>query len=244
LFVVTRGRREFSQQEVELLTAIGAQIGVAVENARLYEQAQQVAVVQERQRLARELHDSVTQSLYSLTLLAAGWRRLARDSRLGSIEEPLAEIGEVAQQALKEMRLLVYELRPPALEEEGLLGVLHQRLGVVEKRAGVEARLVLEEVVELPAEMEEALYRIALEALNNALKHAAATSVTVRFRADDRRVELEVADNGRGFDPGTIGKSAGMGLTSMRERAEKLGGSLTIHSTPGEGTRVKVEVLL
>jgi signal transduction histidine kinase/ligand-binding sensor domain-containing protein len=244
LFAVTHGVREFSEREIELLASIGDQIGVAVENARLYEQAQQVAVVEERQRLARDLHDSVTQSLYSLTLLAAGWRRLARDGRLGSIEDPLAEIGEVAQQALKEMRLLVYELRPPVLEEEGLLGALHQRLGAVEKRAGVDVHLVVEQVVELPAAVKEALYRIALEALNNALKHAAATSVTVHFRADDERVELEVADNGRGFDPSTIGERRGMGLTSMRERAEKLDGSLTIHSTPGEGTWVKVEVLL
>ena len=105
---------------------------------------------------------------------------------------------EIAQQALKEMRLLVYELRPPALEKEGLLGALHQRLGAVEKRAGVETRLIAEEVIELPAPVEEALYRITQEALNNALKHARATLVTVHIRTNDERVELEVIDDGQG----------------------------------------------
>ncbi len=253
LFVVTRGRREFSQQEVELLTAIGAQIGVAVENARLYEQAQQVAVVEERQRLARELHDSVTQSLHSSTLMAEAGRRLASAGDLERTQHYLARLGEISQQALKEMRLLVYELRPPALREVGLVGALQQRLDAVERRAGVDARLVVVsgdpgggKEVELPAAVEETLYRIAQEALNNALKHGQPSSVTVTLRIEgplvDRRVEIEIVDDGSGFDAGAVDGAGGMGLVSMRERAEKIGGRLTVNSAPGEGTRVKVSV--
>ncbi len=234
--------RTFGDDELALLTGLAYQAAQAIENAQLRQQAELAAVMEERGRLARELHDSVTQSLYSLTLLAEGYQRSAKAGRLEHPEESLIELGDIAQQALKEMRLLVHQLRPLALEREGLLGALHQRLSAVEKRAGVEARLVAEDVVELPAPLEEALYRITLEALNNALKHATATSVTVYFRIDDGKVELEVVDNGWGFDPNAIDEQRGMGLASMRERAEKLGGTLVIQSAPGEGTAVKVSV--
>ena len=147
-------------------------------------------------------------------------------------------MGAIAQQALEEVRLMVHELRPPDLEEDGLLCTLYQQQGAVEERAGVEARLVADDVVELPAMVEEGLYRIAVEALNNALKHAHATSVTIRIRAMEGLMELEVADNGQGFDPTAIGASDGMGLDGTRERAEKPRGKLAVDSAPGEGTRV------
>jgi signal transduction histidine kinase len=184
----------------------------------------------------------VTQSLYSITLLAEGWKRLDRAGRLKDTEEPLTELGEIAQQALKEMRLMVHELQPPDLQEAGLLGALHQRLGAVEKRAGVAARLVADDLSDLPRPVEQGLYRIALEALNNALKHATATEVTVYVRQEERGVALEVVDNGRGFDVSQMEEHRGLGLDSMRERAEKLGGTLTFDSVPGEGTRVRVSV--
>jgi signal transduction histidine kinase len=242
LSVVGETGRQFKAEEVTLLASIADEVGVAVENARLYQQAEQLAVMKERERLARELHDSATQSLYSLTLMAEAGQRLARAGEVERAEGYLARLGEIGQQALKEMRLLVYQLRPLALQREGLVGALQQRLDAVEGRVGVEARLLTEGLVELPAPVEEGLYRIAQEALNNALKHAAATSVTVYIRAEGERVELEVVDDGLGFAPDTVGDRGGMGLTSMRERAEKLGGSLTVLSAPGEGTRVKVSV--
>jgi PAS domain S-box-containing protein len=234
--------RHFDDEELALLRGLANQASQAIENVRLRQQAQQAVVMAERHRLARELHDSVTQSLYSLTLLAEGWQRLARAGKLASIEDSLAELGEIAQQALKEMRLLVHELRPPDLERDGLLEALHQRLGAVEKRAGVEARLMADDVVELPSTAESELYRIAQEALNNALKHAGATSVVVRISTDSGRFELEVVDDGRGFDLETVAGQHGVGLVSMRERAEKLGGTLAVESHPGQGTKVKVSV--
>jgi ligand-binding sensor domain-containing protein/signal transduction histidine kinase len=253
LFVMTRGRREFSQQEVELLTSIGDQVGVAVENARLYEQVGQVAVVEERQRLARELHDSITQLLHSSALLAEAGQRLAGVGDLERTRNYLAQLSTISQQALKEMRLLVYELRPLALREVGLVGAVQQRLEAVERRAGMEARLVVdvdarpaEGELELPPAVEEELYRIAEEALNNALKHAEPTSIVVTIRAEgdppEQQVELEVVDDGRGFDPDATSEAGGLGLVSMAQRTDKLDGQLTIHSVPGEGTTVRVSV--
>jgi signal transduction histidine kinase len=148
----------------------------------------------------------------------------------------------VAQQALKEMRLLVYQLRPPALEHDGLIGALQHRLDAVEERAGVKARLLADKMLELPGPVEEALYHITQEALNNALKHASATSVLVQIRAPDHRVELEITDDGVGFEPEAVMGKGGLGLVSMRERAEQLGGELTLLSAVGKGTKVKVTV--
>ncbi|MBN1584718.1 MAG: sensor histidine kinase, partial [Anaerolineae bacterium] len=205
-------------------------------------QAEQLAVMRERQRLARELHDAVTQSLYSLVLVAEASRRLVGTGNLDRLAEALTRLGEIGQETLKEMRLLVYELRPLSLQGEGLVRVLQQRLEAVEKRAGIEAALTVEGVLALPAPVEESLFRIVQEALNNALKHAAAQSVAVHIRAGDEHVEMEVVDDGRGFDIEAVRDQGGIGLTSIRERMDILGGDLTILSAPGTGTRVKVSL--
>jgi predicted ATPase/signal transduction histidine kinase len=238
-------KRSFSQEEINLAVAFGDQAALAIENDRLRSLAKKAAVIEERGRLARELHDSVTQSLFSLTLLAEGWQRLFRSGKTENIADPLVELGGIAQQALKEMRLLVYELRPPTLEQEGLLGALHQRLNSVEKRAGVETHLVANDLFELPATIEEELYRIAQEALNNSLKHSGATSVTVSLSKDNGFVVLEVTDDGHGFELHSDAyQRGGIGLSSMRERAERLGGSLEVRSTIGKGTTVSVRILI
>jgi PAS domain S-box-containing protein len=242
LSVPSEKEQQFNAEEVALLASVADQVGVAVENARLRQQAERAAVIEERERLSRELHDSVSQSLYSLTLFAEAGENLIEAGDLEAAKHNLTRMGGTAQQALKEMRLLVYELRPLDLQREGLIGALHQRLSAVEGRVNIKARLVAEELVELPAPVEEELYRIAQEALNNALKHAAAASVTVYLRREGEQVVLEVVDDGTGFNPNAVSDSGGMGLVNMQERAEKLDGSLTILTTPGAGTRVKVSI--
>ncbi len=240
LSILGRSKNQFNEGEVALLTSIADQVGVAVENIRLQKQAQQAAVMRERARLARELHDAVTQSLYSLTLFAEAASELIESGNLGAVKHNLRRIGETALQALKEMRLLVYELRPSALERDGLVGALRERLNAVEGRVNVRARLITEDLIELPAPVEEGLYRIAQEALNNILKHAAASSVALYLRANGNRVELEVIDDGTGFDLAQAEKAGGMGLKNIRERARKIGGSVEINTGPGQGTKIIV----
>lgn len=242
LSVLGQEKQQFNIEEVALLISIADQVGVAVENARLRQRAERAAVIEERERLARELHDSVTQSLYSLTLFAEAGSEFVKSGNPDAIAHNFTRMGETAQQALKEMRLLVHQLRPLDLEQEGLAGALHRRLSAVEARVNVKGRLVAEELVDLPATVEEGLYRIAQEALNNALKHANATSVTVYLRVKEDMVELEVVDDGLGFNPDAAIDSGGIGMDSMRERARQLGATLTVASQPGHGTRVMVQV--
>jgi signal transduction histidine kinase len=146
------------------------------------------------------------------------------------------------------MRLLVYELRPLALRGVGLVGALQQRLDAVERRSGIEIQLSIDEDLEIPRNIEEELFRIATEALNNALKHANPTTVSVALRLDERNeipcIEISITDDGIGFDPYSNDDQGGLGLISMQERIEKLGGNLTINSAPGEGTQVKACVNL
>jgi signal transduction histidine kinase len=159
-------------------------------------------------------------------------------------DEQMARLSDTLQQALKQMRLLVHELRPPVLERRGLEGALRQRLDAVESRLGVEISLVAEGTLELPTSVEEGIYRIAQEALNNALRHAEATKVAVSIRAESGYVQLEVVDNGGGFEVDAAAGSGGIGLQSMRERAQSIGGSLEVWSQPGEGTCVTARVQL
>jgi nitrate/nitrite-specific signal transduction histidine kinase len=244
LSIIASAGQSFTAEERTLLAAIADQVAVTIENARLRAEAQQVAVLRERERLARDLHDSVTQSLYSLTLWIEAGQRSLRTRDLERIEEYLMRLGEGTRQAIRDMRLLVYELRPPVLEREGLVGALRERLDAVEKRSGIEAHLLVEGQVECSIGVEKELYHIAQEALNNVLKHAGSTKVTVRLHADDGRVELEITDDGSGFDRAAVADKGGMGLVNMRQRAEELGGSLSVISSPGEGTRVHVSVPL
>ena len=224
-----------------MLTSIADQIGVAVENARLYQQSRQLAVMEERQRLARDLHDSVTQSLYSLVLFAETGRRANYASETEAIDGYFAQLSTTAQNALKEMRLLVHELRPLTLEQDGLIQTLQKRLDTVERRAGVKAHLLADVLIELPLDIENELYHIIQEALNNALKHAAATSITVKIQSIASQVQVEIMDNGLGFDAEAVGLG-GIGLVSMRERAEKLGSVLQVVSGPNQGTTIGITI--
>jgi signal transduction histidine kinase len=227
-------RKKIQEQQAELLKTQEALRKIEKEKA----------ITEERNRLARELHDSVAQSLHSSILMAEAGQRLAGAGDTERAQGYLIRLGEISQQALREMRLLVYELRPLALSEVGLVGALQQRLDAVERRSGVDVQLSLEEDLELPERIEEELFRVAMEALNNALKHANPTRVTVTLFKDESRaipcIELAIKDDGVGFDPDSRDDEGGLGLISMGERIEQLGGELTILSVPGEGTQVKV----
>jgi PAS domain S-box-containing protein len=237
--------RSFTPEQIALLKAIGQQVGVAVENAHLYEQAEQAAALAERNRLARELHDSVTQSLYSVTLYAEAAARLLTAGQQTEATDYLRELRDTAQEALREMRLLIFELRPPALEKSGLMAALQARLEAVEGRGGILTEFQVEgaqEADRVPLAIQEELFQIAREALNNALKHAHALHVRVRVQSQQGGVCLQVRDDGVGFDPAQIRARGGLGLPGMKERAQKIGADLEVTSEPGKGTTVRVAV--
>ncbi|HEX2979173.1 MAG TPA: PAS domain S-box protein, partial [Anaerolineaceae bacterium] len=242
LSIFSKSANFINLEDIALLASAADQIGVTVENVRLRQQSEQVAVLRERERLARELHDSVTQSLYSLTLFSEVGHRMIHAGDTQQLDHVLSRLSETSLQALKEMRLLVYELRPSALEKDGLIGAIHKRLEAVEKRAGIHTVLLADDRLAFPFNVEEALYGITLEALNNSLKHARANSVTVEIQAIDGHVKLDVVDNGMGFDPKDVSRQGGFGLVTLRERTERLGGKLTIETLPGQGTRVSVVI--
>ncbi len=235
----------FDTSDVTVLESIVRQAAIAIENARLFEQAQQLAVIQERQRLARDLHDSVTQALYGVTLYAeATARQLSVDRPdLPRAVDHLQELQATAQEALREMRLLIYELRPSVLADVGLAAALQMRLESVETRSGLQVNYTVEnEPIQLPQRVESGLYRIAQEVLNNVLKHAAAQSITVSLCRAEEAVILEIMDDGAGFDMAAAREQGGLGLAGMQERAAEINGRLTIDSKPGQGTRVRIEV--
>ena len=157
------------------------------------------------------------------------------------VADHFKQLEEISLQALKEMRLLIHQLRPPILEEVGLVGALQQRLDAVEHRVNVETRLLTRGPIDrLPRAMEEQLFFIAQEALNNALRHARATAITVCLEVNEDHLNLTIQDDGPGFDPAAL--SPGMGLVTMQERAEAIGGQVQIISTPHQGTTIKVTV--
>jgi signal transduction histidine kinase len=230
------------EAEMSLLEGIGHVVGVAVENAQLYEQAQQLAIIKERNRLARDLHDSVTQALYGIVLYSEAATRTLASGQNGLAGGHLREIQSTAQESLREMRLLVFELRLPIIKEEGLASAVQARLEAVETRVGLGTKFSSDLEERLPANVEEELYRIAQEALNNTLRHAQASRVIVTLHRNDETVRLEITDDGVGFDPQTATLQGGFGLQSMQERAERLGGQMTVQSQAGTGTQISVEI--
>lgn len=233
----------FTDADTRIISHLADQAAIAIHTARLRHQAEQVRVMEERQRLARELHDSVTQALYSITMFTDATRRAIAGERRDQATEHLENLRSAAREAMLEMRLLIFELHPPALEDEGFVGALKTRLAAVESRAGLSTELQVEgRETPLPAPTEEALYRLAQEGLNNSIKHAAASRVTVRVRFLPEAVALIVADNGAGFDADRALTAGGMGLRGMRERVERLAGTLHISSSPGQGTTLAAEI--
>jgi PAS domain S-box-containing protein len=225
----------YSEHHAELATAMANYAAIAIENARLHEQSRSVAALEERQRLARELHDSVSQALYGIGLGARTARTLLeRDP--AKVVEPLNYVLQLAEAGLAEMRALIFELRPESLETEGLVAALEKQTAATRARYGIAVAADLPAEPELPLPAKEALYRIAQEAMHNTVKHARASRIELILVVRDG-VHLLVRDDGVGFDPD--GSFPGhLGLHSMRERIERLGGTLSIESARGSGTTV------
>jgi PAS domain S-box-containing protein len=240
LSLVGQDASQFGDEEIDLMVDVGRQIGSSIETAQLRKQKSHLMVMEERNRLARDLHDSVTQSLYSLVLFAEAGRRNLESGQIEKATTYLGRVNDTGQQALKEMRLFIHKIRPAILQEEGLEHALQQRLKAVEGRSGIEHHLVVDGKLDLPPSLEEALYHISQEALNNSLKHARAKEVRVRLVCDDQQVEMEISDDGRGFDVDAARHSDGVGLKSMSERVEEFNGTVTLESSPGLGTTVRV----
>ncbi|MBO2455873.1 GAF domain-containing sensor histidine kinase [Actinomadura barringtoniae] len=260
----------FTEADQDLLTLFAAHAAIAITNARLYEHNRELTVVAERNRLARELHDAVAQKLFSLRLTAKAAAALAERDPARTVAE-LEQVEVLAAEALAELRAVIFELRPADLAD-GLGASLRKHVEVLDRAYETAVRFAGDGAVALPEDQEAVLFRIAQEALYNALRHSGAAAVEVRLHADDERVVLEVADNGSGFDLSTNRSTAGngggsggggggaagnaggaaaaaaaasnggLGLASMRERARSVGGSLEIEATPGAGTLVRLEV--
>ena len=234
----------FVKDDIRIVSLFANQAAINIEHARLNQQAGQLAVMEERQRLAQELHDSVVQSLYSMALYADAARLSLASGKQDVTVNHLQELRETARSAMYDMRLLIFELHPPALEQDGLITALRVRLAAVEARSGVRAKLEVEGERRLPIDIEQELYRIAQEALNNIMKHAQAEHVTLKVQFDAKNVCLQIHDDGVGFDLRSVADGGGMGLHSFAARAARLGGQVTVDSQPGHGTTVTVHVAI
>jgi signal transduction histidine kinase len=236
------GASAFSEEDEKLIVLLAAHAAIAIENARLHERSRELSIVEERNRLARELHDSVTQQLFGVVLAAqAAGELLARGD--GAAAAEVERVQALARGAMEELRSVVFELRPASLEAEGLGQVLRKHVDVVRRVSGAPIELRIGAPPALGAAAAGQVFRIAQEALQNALRHAEAERIEVRLEDGGGRLLLTVADDGRGFDasaPAMRGRR--LGLTSMEERATELGGRLTVDARPGEGTTVRLEV--
>jgi signal transduction histidine kinase len=236
------GAAGFDDADEKVITVLAAHAAIAIENARLFEASRELSVIEERNRLARELHDAMTQNLFSLSLTAEAAGGLVRTDP-GRAEAEIDHVRRLARETQAELRSLIFELRPPRLEADGLVATVGKDLEVLGRAHGLKADLRVHGAPKLASTAEVELYRIVQEALNNAVRHARAESVAVDVDATDGTVTITVRDDGVGFDPAARAiRERRLGLTSMRERAESLGGTLTIESAPRSGTTVLVEV--
>jgi signal transduction histidine kinase len=236
------GAAEFGEEDQRLIEMLAAHAAVAIEKARLYERSRELSIVEERNRLARELHDSVTHQLFGVSLTAeAAVTVLDDDPAQARVQ--LARVQELAREAMEELRSLIFELRPPDVESEGLLVALRKHVDVLRRVYRRDVGLHVDGDPELPPETGAEVLRIVQEALQNALRHSSAERLDVFLDADDEMVRVRVVDDGSGFDPGAPGlRARRLGLTSMEERARSVGGRLSITSRPAEGTTIALEV--
>ncbi|MFD9815752.1 GAF domain-containing sensor histidine kinase [Streptomyces sp. NPDC059080] len=232
----------FTAEDERLLGILAQHAAIALTNARLYERSRELTIAGERARLAHELHDAVAQKLFSLRLTAQAATALVdRDPDRAKCE--LHQVAALAAEAADELRAAVVELRPAALDEDGLTATLRSQAQVLDRAHSARVTFGAQGVRALPSSQEEALLRVAQEALHNALRHSGAGHVEVTLTRHGQGALLRVADDGCGFDTGAV-RTAGrhLGLVSMRDRANGVGGALTVKSEPGQGTAVEMEV--
>ncbi len=236
------GPREFSLADQQVIEMLSAHAAVAMENARLHERSRELSIVEERNRLARELHDSLVQKLFGVVLAAkSAATLLERDA--GDARGQVDRVGDLAQDAIAELRSLVFQLRPVAIETEGLAAALRKHVEVLRRVHGTRVELELQGEPRVRPGVDEEIFRIAQEALHNALRHARAQRLAVQLHENGDGLRLAVTDDGVGFDPRAPElRARSLGLTSMEERARELGGRLEIDSAPGAGTTVALEV--
>ncbi|MFE9122904.1 GAF domain-containing sensor histidine kinase [Streptomyces sp. NPDC007172] len=232
----------FTEHDEELLRLLAQHAAIALTNARLYERSRELTIAEERSRLAHELHDAVSQKLFSLRLTAqAATALIDRDPARAKGE--LQQVASLAAEAADELRAAVVELRPAALEEDGLVHTLRTQIQVLDRAHAARVTFDNRGVRALPPAQEEALLRVAQEALHNALRHSGAGRVEVVLERSGQGALLRISDDGRGFDPGLVGRAGRhLGLVSMRHRASGVGGRLTVQSAPGEGATIEMEV--
>ncbi|WP_203910407.1 GAF domain-containing sensor histidine kinase [Rhizocola hellebori] len=238
LYLANRRDGEFTDADERLLAVLAAHAAIALTNARLYEHSRELTLLEERQRVARELHDAVAQKLFSLRLLTEAAAALVRRDP-AQAEAELAEIRILAGQAADELSQVVAELRPRELADSGLVETLRRRVELLDRVHAASVHFVSSLQNRLPAKVEEAVLRVAEEALHNALRHSGATIIEVSLGNTGDRVICEVKDNGAGIDPAG---QQGLGLASMRERAARVKGTLGVVSTAAAGTTVTLVV--
>jgi len=232
----------FTEEDAELLGILAQHAAIALTNARLYERSRELTIAEERSRLAHELHDAVSQKLFSLRLTAQAAAALV-DRDPSRAKGELQQVAALAAEAADELRAAVVELRPAALDEDGLVATLRTHVQVLDRAHTARVTFVSHGVRALPAAQEEAVLRVAQEALHNALRHSDAEHVCVVVDRRGGGAVLRVTDDGSGFDPTTVRRAGRhLGLVSMRDRASGVGGTLTVESAPGKGTTIELEV--
>src|SRR5690349_1526003 len=227
----------FTAEDEELLRLLAAHAAIALVNARLYERSRELSIVEERNRIARELHDAVTQKLFSLRLTADAASTLVATDPAGAADQ-LDVVRRLAAEATAELRSIVIGLRPADLAGDGLGVALRKQVELLDHVHSASVRFAGEAFPHLSPAREAAAYRIAQEALHNALRHGDPSTVVVNVSAHNGTVRIEITDDGLGFDA----KTDGLGLASMRDRARAVGGRLDVRSRPGGGTTVRLEV--
>ncbi|MEU8250167.1 GAF domain-containing sensor histidine kinase [Nonomuraea sp. NPDC048916] len=233
-----RAEGGFTREDQDLLTLFAAHAAIALTNAMLYERGRELAMLEERNRMARELHDAVTQKLFSLRLTAQAAATML-ESDPGRAAAELQRVQRLAGEALSELRAVIVELRPAELDRHGLAETLRKHVRLLDRLHPTRVTFGCDTLPPLDSAVEVAVLRFAQEALHNALRHAGAAEVSVRLVSEGGKLVLSVADDGRGFEQA---ESRGLGLISMGDRAESVGGVMTVETASGRGTTVRMEV--